>query len=150
MAVMIPPIPTDFHGSRGEERIFRALRSLPDEVIVLHSLRWSNSGSWNPNINKPQGEGDFVVLHPQFGILVLEVKGGEIRCNDGQWYQKNRKTGYEEKIWPEEQASRTKFRILEELKTRFGGTDSTLVCHAVWFPDQLIDDRACLPMSYQT
>ncbi|MCC9608572.1 NERD domain-containing protein [Blastopirellula sp. JC732] len=148
MAQMIPPIPNDFHGSQGEERVFRALRSLPDEIVVLHSLRWIHAGSWNPNINRPQGEGDFVVIHPQFGILVVEVKGGEIRCEDGQWYQKNRKSGHEEKIWPEEQANRTKFRILEELKTRFAGSDATLVCHAVWFPDQLIVDRTHLPMSY--
>lgn len=148
MAIMIPPVPNDFHGSHGEERVFRALRSLPDEVIVVHSLRWTRSNTWNPKINKPQGEADFIIIHPAFGILVIEVKGGEIRCEDGQWYQANRSSGIEERIWPEEQASRTKFRILEELKTRFGGSDSTLVCHAVWFPDQMIDDRSSLPMSY--
>jgi hypothetical protein len=44
MARMIPAIPKDFHGSKGEERVFRALRSLPDEIIVIHSFRWLHPG----------------------------------------------------------------------------------------------------------
>lgn len=32
------------------------------------------------------GEGDFVLAHPDRGLLVLEVKGGRIEQRDGRWY----------------------------------------------------------------
>jgi Holliday junction resolvase-like predicted endonuclease len=31
------------------------------------------------------GEIDLVIFHPQFGILVVEVKGGGIKIENGQW-----------------------------------------------------------------
>src|ERR1700694_2306546 len=40
MAMMIPSSVKNFHGSKGEENVFLALRALPDEVTVLHSFRW--------------------------------------------------------------------------------------------------------------
>jgi hypothetical protein len=33
------------------------------------------------------GEGDFVIVNPQRGLLVLEVKGGNITQRDGRWFQ---------------------------------------------------------------
>lgn len=39
-----------------------------------------------------EGEADFVILYPQFGLLVLEVKGGDVRQrveNDREIYYRN-------------------------------------------------------------
>jgi hypothetical protein len=44
MARMIPACPKDFHGSKGEERVFRALRALSDDITVIHSFRWLHPG----------------------------------------------------------------------------------------------------------
>jgi hypothetical protein len=33
------------------------------------------------------GEGDFVIADPDRGLLVLEVKGGNIERCDGRWFQ---------------------------------------------------------------
>lgn len=151
MAQMIPPMPENFNGSPGEQRVFRVLRALPDDVTVLYSLRWVNSGYSKSNGRKlkPQGEGDFVLIDPNRGILVIEVKGGEVRCELGQWFQKNRSTSFEHQIWPEDQASNTKFRILNELSAKLG-ISNVLVCHAVWFPDAEVPNRELLPMNYHS
>ncbi len=148
MARMIPVAPEDFHGSLGEGRVFRALRSLPDEVTIIHSFRWLNPGKAKslPRVG-PQGEGDFVILDPQWGVLVVEVKGGEVWCNEGEWYQKNRNTGQVVSINPEAQASNTKFRIRWEVMDRIPRSDGILFGHAVWFPDGVVD-RTKLPMNY--
>ena len=44
MPRMIPATPWDFHGSKGVKRVFRALRAVPDGVVVVHSLRWLHPG----------------------------------------------------------------------------------------------------------
>ena len=148
MARMIPEIVKDFHGSKGEERVFRALRSLPDDIIVIHSFRWLHPG----NTKIPgrqlgaQGEGDFVLVDPARGIMVVEVKGGEIWCEDGEWCQRNRGTGQVLNINPEAQASNTMFRIRSEVIERCRDAANVLFCHAVWFPDGAVD-RKCLPMN---
>lgn len=148
MARMIPEIPKDFHGSKGEERVFRALRTLPDGVIVIHSFRWLHPGNarkLNRQLNS-QGEGDFVLVDLSRGIMVVEVKGGDVWCEDGQWHQRNRATGQVQLINPEAQASNTMFRIRDEVVAQHRGAAGILFCHAVWFPDGAVD-RNILPMN---
>lgn len=112
-------------GSEGEKQIFHKLRDLlPADYIVMHSLRWTGGDI------QAQGEADFVVFHPERGILVLEVKAGLIECKNREWYQTNRNTGEKKFIRdPEEQASGSKFKLIKHIKN-----PKCLVCHAVWFP----------------
>ena len=141
MARMIPPAPRDFHGSPGEERVFRALRSLPDEVVVIHSFRWLHPGNARALTRHlgAQGEGDFVLFDPARGVMVVEVKGGDIWCQRGEWRQRNRKTGRVEIIFPETQASDTMHRIRLEVVDRVPEAGNLLFCHTVWFPDGAVD-----------
>lgn len=148
MAKMIPANRREFHGSKGEEKAFYALRALPDSVTVIHSFRWLHPGN-SRNVRgdfEAQGEGDFVIFDPAQGVLVIEVKGGEIWCERGEWQQKNRKTGVVKSIYPEEQASNTVHRIREEIQQREADARSLLFCHAVWFPEGTAD-RSKLPMN---
>ncbi len=144
---MIPASVRDFHGSHGEERVFQALRGLPDEVTVMHSFRWLHPGSGRGVTGSfgPQGEGDFVLFDPDRGLMVIEVKGGHIWCDQGEWRQKNRRTGAVFTIHPEEQARNTVHRIREEVQARVAEARSLLFCHAIWFPDG-VTDRVNLPM----
>src|SRR5262245_40596631 len=130
MARMIPANPPTFHGSQGEERIFRALRALPDEVIVIHSLRWLHPGNVRALTSglRAQGEGDFVLFDPAHGIMVVEVKGGDVWCEGGEWRQRNRRTGHVEAIWPEVQASDTAHRIRLEVTEKIPEASSLLFC----------------------
>ena len=127
MARMIPESPADFHDSLGEKRVFRALRTLPAHVVVIHSFRWLHPGNARALVrNLPsQGEGDFVLFDPTQGVMVVGVKGGDIWCEEGEWHQRNRKTGSVQLIFPEAQASRTMYRIREEViqKVPDAGTD---------------------------
>lgn len=54
-----------------------------------------------------EGEGDFVLASPDRGLLVLEVKGGQVEQRDGRWFQNGRSmdeppleqgTGYTNKL----------------------------------------------------
>lgn len=151
MARMIPTVPRDFHGSQGEERVFRALRSMPDEIVVIHSFRWLHPGNARVLTRRlsAQGEGDFVLLDPARGVMVVEVKGGDVWCERGEWRQRNRKTSFEDVISPGTQASDTMYRIRLEVVEKVPAARDLLFCHAVWFPDGVID-RTNLPMSYHT
>jgi hypothetical protein len=148
MARMIPAMPTNFHGSKGEERVFRALRSLPADITIIHSFRWLHPGNARILSRRlgAQGEGDFVLIDPAHGVLVVEVKGGEVWCQEGEWRQRNRITGHAQAIDPEAQASDTMYRILSEVVERFPPAQNMLFCHAVWFPDGAVD-RGNLPMN---
>jgi hypothetical protein len=146
---MIPTMPPDFHGSAGEERVFRSLRSLPDNIVVIHSFRWLHPGNASLLTRhlKAQGEGDFVLFDPARGVMVVEVKGGEVWCESGEWRQRNRRTGQMQTIFPETQASDTAYRIGPEVIEKVPEAAKLLYCHAVWFPDGAID-RSNLPMNY--
>ncbi len=65
-----------------ERRVYEQLaRTLDDRFVVFHSLAWHGRGK------KPDGEADFVIAHPDLGMLVLEVKGGGIAHDPvrGKW-----------------------------------------------------------------
>lgn len=126
MAKMIPHTAYET-GSEGEDRIFESLQtSLPDAYTVFHSVRWIGSDR-----KRSQGEADFIVFHPQKGVLIIEVKAGIISVdNNRTWYQTNRNTGIKKEIFdPEKQADESKFKFIALL-----GNINCLVCHAVWFP----------------
>jgi hypothetical protein len=78
--------------------------------------------------------------------MVIEVKGGDVWCDRGEWRQRNRKTGEVKTIYPEEQAGNTVHRIRPEVQARVAEAASLLFCHAVWFPDGTVD-RGTLPMN---
>jgi hypothetical protein len=65
--------------SRAERRVWECLeKQLPNGWTAWHSLRIRVRGGY-------LGEGDFVLAHPQRGLLVLEVKGGTVEQRDGRW-----------------------------------------------------------------
>ena len=83
MAVFIPAVkPEDFNNSYGDKKVYEALRSLNDRYTIFYSLSWIGI-----NENRTIGEADFVILHPDKGVLVIEVKSGEIEYKDGEWIQ---------------------------------------------------------------
>src|SRR4051812_36394353 len=73
MATLIPSSVKNFHGSKGEQDVFRALRALPDGIIIIHSFRWLHPGKHRSVTAQvgAQGEGDFVLLDPSQGIMVI-------------------------------------------------------------------------------
>ncbi|MCB9211524.1 MAG: NERD domain-containing protein [Ignavibacteriales bacterium] len=131
MARMIPDS-FDYSETRsgGEERVYNSLRdNLNDNWTVCHSWRWIQYFT-NTKQKKYQGEGDFVLYNQNYGIIVIEVKGGTIEFRDNGKYYSN---GNEIKN-PEKQASDTKFTIVDRLREK-NLNRSCYVIHCVWFPD---------------
>ncbi|HBJ87729.1 MAG TPA: hypothetical protein DDZ88_28510 [Verrucomicrobiales bacterium] len=81
MAQLIPHHHTSQIEQPGERLVAEALcAQLPSEVVIIHSYPWlrpeRNDRSRKDNLQ--EGEADFVILHPRFGIMVVEVKDGHV------------------------------------------------------------------------
>ena len=89
MAQLIPSKDISTIEQQSERIVAEALiRQLPENVIVYHSyeLLEKQSGVLN------EKEIDFIVLDPNYGILLIEVKGGQnIRYDleKGAWSRTN-------------------------------------------------------------
>ncbi|MET0369853.1 MAG: NERD domain-containing protein [Sphingobium sp.] len=111
MALFIPPIDPDTIEYGSEADVARAmLISLGAGYIVMHSLPWANPARDNIEAPAREGEADFLILHRQHGVLVLEVKGGEIELKGRRWWRR-KKNGLEEIKDPVRQASRSKWAL---------------------------------------
>ncbi len=141
MAKFIPAMPENFNGSIGEEKVFEALRLLDNNYTIFHSLNWIGI-----NDSRTMGEADYVIIHPDKGIMVIEVKSGEIEyTQEKQWTQTNRVTKCAKTIAPFEQARKSQFEIIARLKSNLSFRPP-LVCHAVWFPSGHLKISEKLPI----
>lgn len=92
MAVMHPSLTSDEIEHDSERLVYLALRDqLSNDYVVLHSYPWLRP---DRDGNLREGEADFVILHQSKGMLVLEVKGGELRYHKGAW-QRKKSFGFE-------------------------------------------------------
>ncbi|MCG8312445.1 MAG: NERD domain-containing protein, partial [Pseudomonadales bacterium] len=95
MAKLIPPIQVEDIPVKSERDVARSLVDrLPNDCTVYHSYPWLRleRHEFNPNNQILQeGEADFLIIWPDRGVLVLEVKGGTIQFDDHemQWYSKD-------------------------------------------------------------
>lgn len=114
----------------GERVLYNAFEAVPDrdDWIVLHSLHQYKTVKGN------ETEGDFIVLIPGQGIVVIESKGatqvtleGEIWTLDGVPSSATNKS-------PLEQAERTRNNILALLRKNDIEDVALPVARLVWFP----------------
>ena len=126
MAVMIP-CECDLTKRPISERIvFEAIRkNLSDEWRVFHSFDYVTR---DLNQKRWDGEIDFLLYHPQKGILILEVKGGAISHRHGQWYQEDRP------IDPVLQAKHNKYAVMRLLQESLQRSIPLKFAHCVCFP----------------
>ncbi|MDX9955363.1 MAG: NERD domain-containing protein [Anaerolineae bacterium] len=140
MARMFPqPIREDTL-SAAERRLYTAFEAqLSPEFTIFHSVRWlAHDLQYGPE----DREADFVIVHPELGILVLEVKGGVIRYNGvtGEWFSNH----YAIKD-PVAQVRRAKHSLLDLLKgIPLWQSRWLTLGYAVAFPDVSVE-RDLLP-----
>jgi len=131
MAQMFPKRISPHTQSKAEQRLYQAFKEqLPDSFLVFHSVHWLSRTSRD-------GEADFIIVHPSYGALVLEVKGGAIRYDGelGQWFSNDIPIKD-----PVLQAQENKFRFLEKLKGLPSWNVPWITLgHAVAFPDVQVD-----------
>lgn len=114
--------------------VYEALSSLPDAFTIFYNVSWlgrSDAGAQD-------GEADFIVAHPDLGLLVLEVKGGGIAydARSNTWMTTNRWGETNVIKDPTEQARRSKHALLRTLQEMPGWGDRWVTFgHAVVFPD---------------
>lgn len=131
-----PPASIQEDPSREAElKVFTALKSLPNAYLIFYSSHWQNQNQYT---GVQEGEADFVIAHPDKGIIILEVKGGGIRYDSGndQWYSMSR-FGNEYAIKdPVDQARRSHYALEEDLQKIPGWPKFRVnMWHAVCFPD---------------
>ncbi|MBG6183031.1 hypothetical protein IWX65_000978 [Arthrobacter sp. CAN_A214] len=79
----IPEEPDFGDGHAAERAVWEKLRAcLPDDVILAHSVQVRNGSA--------EHEIDLLVLWPGVGLAAIEVKGGQVGIERGQWYQSDR------------------------------------------------------------
>lgn len=72
-------------GRAAELAVYQACSKLDESWTVLFGVSWKHP----KKLELSQGEADFILMHPIYGIHVAEVKGGQqIGIRDGQWYSK--------------------------------------------------------------
>lgn len=99
---MIPDRPA--FQTESERKVWEALReSLQDGEVLIHGLRFSDGQAGDVEI-------DLMLLSPQRGVAVIEVKGGHVSYQDGQWTTRNGSGGVR-RIHPTDQARRAKHSL---------------------------------------
>ena len=76
MAIMYPEtINLEETISEAEIFVFNELKEKLDSTwTVFHSVKWISNGM----VSQSEGECDFVLINKDYGILIIEVKGGKV------------------------------------------------------------------------
>jgi hypothetical protein len=130
MARMVPRQPSTETKSDAEKRVFGRLRDeVTDEWVILHSLGLAT------HRRKPWAEIDFVAIGPP-GVICLEIKGGEVRREAGQWVFVDRHGNRNQKHeGPFEQVGSASAALYQWLKDRSPWASRVIVGYGVVIPD---------------
>ncbi len=140
MARLHPPrFPYANVRSRGAERRFfdACATQLDDSWSVIYAFPWN--GLIDGGRRVEDSDADFVLLHPEIGIFVVEVKGGqEIDVDQGDWFSTPH-GGTRVKIKnPFSQAAESKRVIRDEIMEKVPGLKLRgAIGHFVCFPGHI-------------
>ncbi|MBA3510174.1 MAG: NERD domain-containing protein/DEAD/DEAH box helicase, partial [Thermoleophilaceae bacterium] len=117
--------------------------ALDDDWTVIHASGLLISDSKD---GARMREADFVIAHPERGILCLEVKGGGIEHQHGEWFRRN-PGGTRERIEdPFEQVADERYALGRLLKKSARGKAAAgWLAHGVAFPYITIGQLALAP-----
>jgi len=125
--------------SQAEAKVYRALRdSLSDKYTVFFQVGWILQ---REEESARDGETDFVICHPDFGYVCIEVKGGGVGFDSetGNWFSIDRHKQKHPIKNPINQGLKAKFSIKAKLNEQKRWRDlaltNILIGHAVFFPD---------------
>lgn len=128
MARMIPPEYQHINNSEAEKHLYYKLsKEFDDTWVIFHSYSLECRNKEKKIID---AEIDFLLLNQDYGILILEVKGGQIKCVNGVWNQNEHIIKD-----PYVQARSNKYLIINYLKKRLNANPPIAIAHAVCFPD---------------
>jgi len=144
MATMYPQRLPSSVKSKAERKLFDLLRDhLPNAYTVIWSIDWTIPRPSSSGGGPRESEIDFLVLHPDKGILVLEVKGGGVGYDGSlhEWFSID-DSGRRHKIKdPFEQAKDGKYTLIRELTRQVpslwlrNACQNSVFGHSAVFPD---------------
>jgi Nuclease-related domain/UvrD-like helicase C-terminal domain len=130
MAKLVPARPLFGDGERAERAVWEALRDqLPDDAVLFHGLRLQD--------RRHEYEADLVVLLPGAGWAVIEVKGGDVRRQEGVWEQ--RQQGLWNRIDPVGQVQDCRHVLQRSLARWASQAEHSRAVHLVALPDRDTD-----------
>ena len=104
-----PRIPADLES---ELRVLHALRTLPPPTHILARLRILDAGS-----NRDR-EIDFLVIHPELGLVIVEVKGKGVEPRGDHWERFNRdRQAWEAMEHPGDQLAAQQYILFNHLRS---------------------------------
>ena len=130
MAIMYPDIPYECTPASREEIMFDKLKNLPEDYYVFHSFKIVSVDAGVITAS----ETDFVVFHPNKGILCIEAKAGKVKLEGNKWkYASGDEMSHG---GPYRQAENGKWRLRDYIKNSDYGylINRCKLLHAVWFP----------------
>jgi hypothetical protein len=143
MSRFIPPIDPEAMEHGSEADIARAMqKGLGSGYVVMHSLPWVDPARDDISAPAREGEADFLILHRQYGLLILEAKGGEIKLRNRVWYR-HVNSGLKEIKDPVRQARRSMWALKNRLKHICGDATAaqTWISVGIAFPHCLFRDN---------
>lgn len=108
-----------------------------NDWIVFHSLRIEKHVQ-----HFKCGESDFVIIAPEFGCFVIEVKGGTISLSNREWSSTSDNGETHNICNPFEQAQKNSYSIQDYLKNN--NVPSPVFGEGVAFPDSLFKNTPCI------
>lgn len=144
MARMIPSrIPADTK-SLAEKKLFYKLQDMDDtdDWTVLHSVGIADHPT------QSQGEADFVVVIPNGGVFVLEVKGGGISYHDGMWKSTDRNGityDIKDPVYEANEAMHAFVNYMQEKASPIETASHSLFGFGVVFPDSELHGKFAIP-----
>jgi len=144
MATMYPQRLPSSGKSNAERKLFDLLRDhLSNDYTVIWSIDWTVAHPASSGGGVRESEIDFLVLHPDKGILVLEVKGGGVGYDGAlhEWYSIDDDRRRHKIKDPFEQAKDGKYTLIRELTRQVPLPWLRIACqnsvfgHAAVFPD---------------
>lgn len=130
MAKMLPERPRTFAPGSLEDVMFNALEKLPEDYYIIHSFKLVTVQDGTIF----ESETDFVVFHPEKGIICLEAKAGHVQYLNGEWfYGSGQKMSHD---GPYNQASSNKWKLKDYIQSSPYNylLKKCKLLHAVWFP----------------
>ncbi len=125
---------------QGEIKVYNFFQKrLGNDWTIFHSVSWLAKVFASGDTR--DGETDFIIAHPKYGIIVAEVKGGIKIIYNGEtdnWQSENKRGNVFDIKNPFYQARDNKYSLLTAIKSWRGwekGLYGVNICHAVIFPD---------------
>ena len=133
MAIMYPKSIDEYVPTESERQVYYALKTqLPDSFEVFYSVSWTELVK---GVKLIKSEADFIVLDPDQGFLCLEVKGGAVRIQDGEWYVSDSFYGERHlKISPYKQAEKSMYHFRDSYSNRYNYSYKGTYGFGVVFP----------------